>query len=297
MQLRRWLKNEAIDVDLYYLPFIKAILHGLGTQTLVFIIDGSTTSGGCVTLMVSVLYKGRSIPVVWLTRKGKKGHFPESLHVELIKTLPALIPLGADVICLGDGEFDGTEWLTVLKNFGWRYVCRTAKNSVFFEGDDRFQCHEVCPLRGGKLVFIEGLEFTEQRNATVNLVACWDRKYVDPIFWATNFETGEEAHLWYRKRFRIETLFSDMKSRGFNLHKSRLREPKRVSRLIIAAAIAYIWVVFLGEYALQQGWEKLIHRTDRCDWSLFKLGKHLLKRLLRENHKIPPFSIGVFSFN
>jgi hypothetical protein len=40
----------------------------------------------------------------------------------------------------------------------------------------------------------------------------------------------QEAFNWYRKRFRIETLFSDLKGRGFNLQKSGLRAPERVSQ-------------------------------------------------------------------
>ncbi|SJM91090.1 hypothetical protein CRENPOLYSF1_1710006 [Crenothrix polyspora] len=52
--------------------------------------------------------------------------------------------------------------------------------------------------------------------------------------------------------FRIETLFSDIKGRGFNVHKSGLKCPERVSRLLIAVALAYIWMIYLGEYALQQ---------------------------------------------
>ena len=58
-----------------------------------------------------------------------------------------------------------------------------------------------------------------------------------------------------------------------HLHKSGLKDPKRVDRLLIAVALAYIWMVYLGEYALKQGWEKIIHRTDRCDLSLFHLRK------------------------
>ena len=293
MQLRRWLKNEAVTYDLYYQPFITQILYALASQTLVLIIDGSTTGRGCVTLMVSVLYKGRSLPLLWVTRKGKKGHFPESMHIELIKAVKELIPIGADVVCLGDGEFDGAEWLNTLTGFGWNYVCRTSKTTVLYEEGERFQFNEVCPGRGGEPVCIHGLEFTDKRNAVVNAVAWWDKKYVNPLFWVTSFETAEEAYHWYCKRFRIETLFSDLKSRGFNLHKSGLRCPERLSRLIIAAALAYIWMVYLGEYALQKGWEKLIHRTDRCDWSLFNLGRHLLKRLLRDNLRIPDFCIGL----
>jgi hypothetical protein len=291
MQLRRWLKNESIDVDLYYLPYIKKILKALARQTIVLIIDGSTTASGCVTLMVSVLYKGRAIPVLWVTRKGKKGHFPETMHIELIRAVQSLIPIGADVICLGDGEFDGSEWLNTIRGFGWNYVCRTSKDAALYEEGERFRLPEVCPERGGQPVYIEGLEFTDKRSAIVNAVAWWGISHKNPIFWVTSFKTADEAHFWYCKRFRIETLFSDMKSRGFNLHKSGLKCPKRVSRLLIAAALAYIWMIYLGEYALKNGWQTLIHRKKRCDLSLFKLGVRLLKRLLSNNLTLPLFSI------
>jgi hypothetical protein len=42
----------------------------------------------------------------------------------------------------------------------------------------------------------------------------------------------------YRKRAHIETFFSDQKSRGFHIHKSHLRDPARLSRLLIAACLA-----------------------------------------------------------
>ena len=79
-----------------------------------------------------------------------------------------------------------------------------------------------------------------------------------------------------------------MKSRGFNLHRSDLKSPDRVSRLIIAVALAYIWTVYLGEYALKNGWQKIIHRKTRCDLSLFKLGRRLLTRLLSSGLDLPP---------
>jgi hypothetical protein len=38
---------------------------------------------------------------------------------------------------------------------------------------------------------------------------------------------------------------------------------------MIGACLAYIWIVFLGTLAVKQGWDKIIHRADRCDLSLF----------------------------
>jgi hypothetical protein len=116
-------------------------------------------------------------------------------------------------------------------------------------------------------------------------VAWWGREYQEPIYLVSNLTLPEEACQLYRKRFHIETLFSDFKGRGFQLQKSGLIDPMRVSRLLIAVSLAYVWVISFGVYALKMGWDKIIHRTDRCDLSLFELGKRLLKRF---STKQPP---------
>ena len=153
-----------------------------------------------------------------------------------------------------------------------------------------FTFHDICPAQGG-ITEIADAEFTNKRDIVVRAVVYWGKKYQDPIYLVTNFSTGGEAFNWYKKRFRIETLFSDLKGRGFNLNKSGLREPERVSRLLIAASLAYIWMVYLGELVLKNGWDKIIHRSDRCDLSLFQLGIRLLKRLLREGKVLPEFCL------
>jgi Transposase DDE domain len=97
----------------------------------------------------------------------------------------------------------------------------------------------------------------------------------------------EEAIRYYQKRFRIETFFSDQKSRGFHLHKSHIADAKRLSRLLIAACLAYIWIVYLGALCMQEGVVEMIHRRHRCDLSLFQLGLRLLDYLLNEDLPIP----------
>jgi len=87
----------------------------------------------------------------------------------------------------------------------------------------------------------------------------------------TNMDTAEEACRLYAKRFRIETFFSDQKSRGFHLHTSHLANPQRLSRLLIAACLAYIWIVYLGSVCIKEGWVRIIHRRHRCDLSLFQI--------------------------
>ena len=100
-------------------------------------------------------------------------------------------------------------------------------------------------------------------------------------------EHSNPANFEYLKRFRIETFFSDQKSRGFHLHKSHISDPERLSRLLIAACLAYIWIVYLGALCLEEGWNTMIHRTNRCDLSLFQLGLRFLDHILNEGLWIP----------
>jgi hypothetical protein len=95
-----------------------------------------------------------------------------------------------------------------------------------------------------------------------------------------------DAHT-LRKLAHIETFFSDQKSRGFHIHKSQLRDPQRLARLLIAACLAYLWLVYLGVCVLRDGWLKRLHRRDRCNPSLFRLGVQLLARCLKDDIPIP----------
>src|SRR5215475_13674460 len=95
-------------------------------------------------------------------------------------------------------------------------------------------------------------------------------------------EAAEEACRSYQKRFRIETFFADHKSRGFHRHKSHIADPQRLSRLLIAACLAYIWIIYLGSVCEGEGWRASIHRMKRCDLSLFQLGMRLLEYFLNE---------------
>ena len=71
------------------------------------------------------------------------------------------------------------------------------------------------------------------------------------------------------------------------MQKSHISDPDRLSRLMIAACLAYIWIIYLGVVSIRDDWVKIIHRTDRCDLSLFQLGLELLEHFLNQDLPIP----------
>ncbi len=122
-RLERWLDNTAIDLEVYCLPFVGALLAGLAVLgPLVLVMDGSEVGRNCVALMLSVVYRGRALPLVGGGRPGKKGQFPVAMHTALLMHLTPLIPNDAEVVFLGDGEFDGVDLQAALAAQGWGYV-------------------------------------------------------------------------------------------------------------------------------------------------------------------------------
>ncbi|MCB7129425.1 MAG: IS4 family transposase [Candidatus Brocadiales bacterium] len=289
-RFRRFVTNENIAVTVTFSLFIKLMLAGLDPeQELVLSIDTSKSGGRCITLMVSLGYKSRALPLCWVTFKGRKGHSPEEVQLALLKTVKSLIPADRGVILLGDGEFDGSqivEWLDQTPQ--WHYVCRTAKDILIYYQEEWTALQDI-PLKAGQEAFFTKVLFTQANQVgPVNIMAVWVGKDQAHWFFVTNLPTLKEAKYWYRKRFKIETLFSDLKGRGFNLDKCRLIHPARVDRLLMAVAIAYLFVVFWGVDAIISGAFKLMLRTDRFDHSLFTLGFKYIHRLLKKSLPIPP---------
>src|SRR5499426_4712184 len=121
----RWLDNEHILEEVYFLPYAELLLAHLALEPLVLVMDGSVVGCGCVALMIHVLYKGRALPLAWRVRQGPKGPCPEALHLALVKLIRACLPEGTQVVVLGEGEFDGTTLQGTLQEAGGCYVCRT----------------------------------------------------------------------------------------------------------------------------------------------------------------------------
>jgi hypothetical protein len=284
----RWLDNDRIVEEMSFLPYADVLLRHLALQTLVLVMDGSGVGRGCTALMIHVVYKGRALPLAWRVRQAPKGHFPEDLHIAVVALMREVIPEGTKVVFLGDGEFDGTALQATLHEAGWSYVCRTAMSTVAtWEGETfRLDTLRACS-KPGTLIALKEVKFTRDAYGPVMVLSCWAKGYQEPLYLVSTMATAEEAGRFYEKRFRIETFFSDQKSRGFHIHKSHISDVQRLSRLLIAACLAYIWIVYLGSICEKDRWRPIIHRRKRCDLSLFQLGLRLLDHLLNEEMPIP----------
>jgi hypothetical protein len=290
-RFRRFVRNPQLEVRVEYNPFVVMVLSALSQEQFGLMIDSTKMGGNCICLMVSVYYKSRALPLAWVVFKGRKGHSSQATQLALFKAVKALLPEGGSVILLGDGEFDGSEvvaWFETETN--WQYVCRTDKSTlIWYQG--QWVALDQLPLASGEQTFLTGVLFTRQHQiGPVNILAVWNQTKQEHWFFVNNFEHQAQAQKWYQKRFTIETLFSDIKGRGFHLDDTRLWHPERVSRLLLAGAIAYVFSVFWGVKAIITGDFRQLVRTDAFYHSLFQLGLIYLDHLLNECLDFPPLT-------
>ena len=76
----------------------------------------------------------------------------------------------------------------------------------------------------------------------------------------------------YALRWEIETLFSCLKGRGFNLENTRLTDPGRVKKLIAVLAIGFCWCYLTGEWQHDRKKAIKIKKHGRLSVSLFRYG-------------------------
>ena len=62
------------------------------------------------------------------------------------------------------------------------------------------------------------------------------------------FNRPEEAILTYKKRWEIETAFRAMKSSGFNIEDTHMRDMDRIARLVAMVCMALVWAYLVGEH-------------------------------------------------
>lgn len=240
-QAKRWLSSKWTDWETFFAPYAEQFLLKIASKgELVLVMDGSETAAGCVTLMLSVVWRGYAIPLAWVTREGAKGHFSEDVHIQVLEMAKKIIPTGCRIVLLGDGEFDGERLRGMCKGLKWEFVLRTSLDRKVDCGGESAHLGKLYPAEGSQIVFLE--DACQGDNA----ILWWAKGFEAPIPLLTNMDLGEMACEYYRRRFKIETLFKQLKSAGFRLHKSMVEGAERVRNLILVVAFAFIFTFCAG---------------------------------------------------
>lgn len=224
-------------------------------------------------LMLSVGYKGVSIPLFW-TVLEKKGCSDNTERGGIVQQF--IDEFGAKSIefVTADREFASKEWLAYLVKNKIGFRLRIKANTLMTDKRGR----SIAASKMLKTMKIgERAEFRRRRKLwkqSVFVAVC--RKADGDNVIVTSSERTEQVLLEYSRRWQIETLFGCLKIRGFRLEDTHLTAGKRVSNLLSLLTLATVWGLLAGEIAASQTPPK-IKKHGRLEKSIFRLGLETLR--------------------
>lgn len=225
-------------------PFAREVIRQVTVAAgrIEVILDQSKLSERHQVLMLALRWGERALPLAWRVEQTA-GPIGLARQRELLDVLAAWLPEEAAVLVLAD-RFCGTPGLVAAcAARGWDYRLRLKGNlRVFVPG-------HAGSARIGDLAkaqpYLTGVELTGRRVPT-NIGVIHDPGHDEPWIVAMSDTPGYLTTLDYARRWGIEPMFSDFKSRGFGLDDTQIRYPDRLSRLVLVMALAIYWAVSTG---------------------------------------------------
>jgi len=275
-------------------PISKRVLETVcksSKEPLMILMDRSMINDTLNLLWMSVGFGGRALPLGWIL-VPHEGNSDLALQQELLNWLKEILPEKAKAVIVADREFHSirlAEWLE--KELKLDYALRIkAGTYIEFDGEmlktselaikgESFQMSDVKITKDGKLTY------------RTKLTVHWAADEDEPWCLATNLDVEESLEV-YAKRFWIEEMFSDHKSRGLNLEKTRLTDANRLQKLLVAVPIAYLWLMEIGFSVVSAGNPKQVdNKGAERSVSLCQIGLRWLRELLNDGLSPPLFTV------
>lgn len=247
------------------------------------------------TLAIYLLTEhGRALPLIWETHpKSTIADKRTSIEIDCVRRLAGVVPPECQVILMADRGFGYQELVDALHEIGIDFVLRV-RNNVYLtdeRGESRLTADWLHP--SGRARMLRGVSITREQTAVEAFVAVKAKGMKEPWYLVTSLSglSADAIVKLYGKRFSIEETFRDQKDDrfGLGLRATRIRSAQRRDRLLLICALAYLFIVQLGQAGEDAGLDRMlkVNTSTRRQLSLFNQGLRWLQLLptLRPDRK------------
>ena len=123
-RLTRWLENTRIDVHALYGPLIQQAMAEWGDQRVYLALDTSMLWNTYCLVRISLVSRGRAIPMVWTVLEHPSSSVAYDVYKELLDKLVEWLPCGCTVVFTADRGFADTHLMRHLTRLGWHWRIR-----------------------------------------------------------------------------------------------------------------------------------------------------------------------------
>ena len=245
-------------------------------------------------LTLGVIYDGMAFPVVY-TMMDKRGNSNTQERIDLVNRFKRIAGDNSIAHLMADREFVGNEWLGYLNTCGIHYHLRIRENFYVSRHGNTFKAYWLFnDLRLGESKHLDGIYYVNGQACYLSGSKIKDKDGKPELQILVSYCDAKEALEMYRKRWQVETLFKGLKSSGFDIEGSHVRDRGRMSNLFSIIMIAYVWCYLVGIYIHENIKPIKVLAHGRRAVSLFKYGLDYISQCLM-NHT-DRYRINVFKF-
>lgn len=242
----RWLHNERVQIAPFYAPLIQTALAEWGQHTLYLALDTSMLWNRYCLIRLSVIYRGRAVPVVWRVIEHGSSSVGHERYEGLLDAAAELLPAGVKGVFLADRGFADTELLAHLRRLGWHFRIRIKASFQVYRPGHRACKVEAFKLAPGRALFLHHVQLTATRFGPVSLALGQHASNGERWYVVSDEPTSVQTFVEYGWRFDIEENFLDDKSNGFQLESSLVRDADALARLCLVLAVTTLYLVAQG---------------------------------------------------
>jgi hypothetical protein len=276
----RWLDNERIDVHKLYGPLIQQALGSWGRHTLYLALDTSMLWEQYCVIRISLIYRGRAIPLVWQVIAHASSSIAYETYQALLDRAATLLPRNCAVVFLADRGFADTALMAHATRLGWHWRIRIKSCFVVYRRDQRRLKLSNYELKPGHAHFWQHVHITDARYGPVYLALAHLAENGERWLVVSDESTSLTTLDEYGLRFDIEENFLDDKSNGFQLESSLIRSAEALTRLGFVLAITTLYLVAQGTEVVKQDQRRWVDPHWFRGHSYLKIGWNWVKRAL-----------------
>ena len=285
-RFRRWLDNNRITVEPLYGPLIEQAVVGWVGKRMYVALDTSMLWNTYCLIRLSVIYRGRAVPLVWRVIEHGSAAVSFETYQDLLNEAKRRLPFACKVVFLADRGFADTQLMGHLRGLGWHFRMRIKSTFWIYPSHlAPFQVGAVA-LQPGHMSCWQEVAITDKHFGPVHLAVA--RALGSDEYWyvvsdeSAELKTLEE----YGLRFDIEENFWDDKSNGFQLESSLIRSAKALERLCLVLAMTTLYLVSVGTSVVKKGQRRLVDPHWFRGSSYLKIGWHWVHYALNRGYEL-----------
>lgn len=290
-RFRRWLSNRRIDVAQAHHLLVQQALSRWKGECLYLSMDTTLLWNRFCLVWVGVVYRGRTIPIAWRIVAQSSSTVRLWTLQRVLRPASRLLPDDVSVVLLADRGFADGKLMKYLKEtLGWHFRIRI-KRSFQFQLDGQWHKVSSVTLQAGQAYFTPMVSIGKT-NPYPNVYLAFAHDKPSGELWVivSDEPTTLQTFAQYRLRFQVEESFLDLKSNGFNVEASRLRDKFALNQLCGVMALTTLFLVLQGVQVVASDKRRQVDTHWKRGMSYFKLGWNWIRLAITQQFKIEVYS-------